>query len=115
MSSPSAAVRGGAAAAARAAWRTAPVSSPERRLLAAALLEMLPALAPYGRAVQAQPIKPVLKAPGNKRLKLQCDILRSNFAVKFNLRRYITARKLARPWSSHGGCWYGHVKHYPPA
>jgi hypothetical protein len=33
----------------------------------------------------------MLKAPGTKRLKLQCDDPLSNFAFKFNLRRYITA------------------------
>jgi len=38
--------------------------------------------------VELEPIKPVLKAPGSKRLKLNCDIPLSNFAFKFNLRRY---------------------------
>ena len=33
-------------------------------------------------------MKPVLKAPGTKRLKLKCDESLSNFAFKFNLRRY---------------------------
>jgi hypothetical protein len=33
------------------------------------------------------PIKPKLKAPGTKRLKLTFDKLLSNFAFKFNLRR----------------------------
>jgi hypothetical protein len=47
-------------------------------------------LGTYGRAVQVDPIKPPLKAPGNKRLKLRCDIMLSNFAVKFKLRRYTT-------------------------
>ena len=41
-----------------------------------------------GRVVQVDPIKPVLKAPGTKRLKVNCDILLSNFAFKFNLRLY---------------------------
>jgi hypothetical protein len=36
-------------------------------------------------------MKPTLKPPGTKRLKLQCDILVSTVAVKFNLRRYIWA------------------------
>jgi hypothetical protein len=34
-------------------------------------------------------MKTVLKAPGTKRLKLKCDEPLSNFAFKFNLRRYI--------------------------
>jgi hypothetical protein len=38
--------------------------------------------------VQVDPIKPTLKAPGTKRLKLNYDELLSNFAFKFNLRRY---------------------------
>jgi len=32
-------------------------------------------------------MKPKLKPPGSKRLKLNWDILLSNFAFKFNLRR----------------------------
>jgi len=39
--------------------------------------------------VQVDPIQPVLKAPGAKRLKLECDILLSNSTFKFNLRRHI--------------------------
>ena len=42
----------------------------------------------HGRAVQLAPIKPRLKAPGTKRLKLKCDVLLSASAFKFNLRRY---------------------------
>jgi len=38
--------------------------------------------------VQVDPIKPTLKAPGTKRLKLKYDELLSNFAFDFNLRRY---------------------------
>jgi hypothetical protein len=38
--------------------------------------------------VQVDSIKPTLKAPGSKRLKLHCDILLSTSAVNFNLRRY---------------------------
>jgi len=41
-----------------------------------------------GRSVQVDPIKPTLKAPGTKRLKLECDELLSKFAFRFNLRRY---------------------------
>jgi hypothetical protein len=42
-----------------------------------------------GRAVQVDPIKHTLKAPGPQRLKLEYDGLLSNFAFKFNWRRYI--------------------------
>ena len=41
-----------------------------------------------GRVVQVDPMKPKLKPPGSKRLKLKCGVLLSNFAFKFNLRRY---------------------------
>jgi len=44
-----------------------------------------------GRAVQVDPIKPTLKAPGYARLKLKCDDMLSNFAFKLNLRRYMRA------------------------
>ena len=44
----------------------------------------------HGRAVQVDPIKPTLKAPGTKRLKLKYDKLLSSFAFNFNLRRYYT-------------------------
>ena len=39
-------------------------------------------------------MKPTLKAPGTKRLKLKCHRLLSTFAFDFNLRRYITTSKL---------------------
>ena len=39
--------------------------------------------------MQVDPIKPTLKAPGTKRLKLKYDKVLSSFAFKFNLRRYI--------------------------
>jgi hypothetical protein len=42
----------------------------------------------HGRAVQVDPIKPKLKPPGTKRLKLQYDEPLSKYAFKFNLRRY---------------------------
>ena len=45
----------------------------------------------HGRAVQGAPMKPQLKPPGTQRLKLNCDILLSTSAFKFNLRRYNTA------------------------
>jgi hypothetical protein len=42
-----------------------------------------------GRAVQVEPMKPVLKAPGSTHSKLRYDGPLSNFALNFNLRRYI--------------------------
>ena len=48
-----------------------------------------PTTAARGRAVQVDPIKPALKPSGKERLKLIYDGLLSNFAFKFNLRRYI--------------------------
>ena len=47
---------------------------------------------PPGRVVQVDPMKPKLKPPGTKRLKLERAILLSNSAFKFNLRRYTQAR-----------------------
>jgi hypothetical protein len=44
-----------------------------------------------GRAVRVDPIKPTLKAPGTERLKLKYEELLSNFGLKFNSRRYISA------------------------
>ena len=41
-----------------------------------------------GMAVQVDPIKPTLKAPGTKRLKLKCADLLSSLAFKFNLRHF---------------------------
>jgi len=41
-----------------------------------------------GRAVQVDPMKRVLKAPGTILLKLRYDEPLSNFAFEFNLRRY---------------------------
>ena len=38
------------------------------------------------------PIKPNLKPPGTKRLKLNCDVLLSTSALEFNLRRYNVAK-----------------------
>jgi len=42
-----------------------------------------------GEAVLVDPVKPMLKAPGTKRLKLHYDAPLSSFAFKINLRRYI--------------------------
>jgi hypothetical protein len=39
-------------------------------------------------AVQVDPIKPMLKAPGTERLKLEYHESLSKFAFNFNLRRY---------------------------
>jgi len=47
-----------------------------------------------GRAVQVDPIKPTLKAPGSKLLKPEHDKLLSNFVFNFNLRRYTGVGKL---------------------
>ena len=44
----------------------------------------------HSRAVLVHPIKPTLKAPETKRLKLKYVTLHSTFAFKFNLRRYNT-------------------------
>ena len=41
--------------------------------------------------MQVAPIKPMLKSPGTKRLKLLHDEPPSDFALKFNLRRYMKA------------------------
>jgi len=38
--------------------------------------------------VQVDPLKPKLKPPGVKHLKLICDVLLSSSAFKLNLRRY---------------------------
>jgi len=43
--------------------------------------------------MQADPIKPKLKAPGTKRLKLKSDELLANFALTCNLRRYDEERQ----------------------
>jgi len=48
-------------------------------------------LAGNGRAVQVDPIKPTLKAPGSMLLKLRYVGPVLNFAFKVNLRRYTTA------------------------
>jgi dynein heavy chain len=46
--------------------------------------------------VQVDPIKPMLKPPGTKRLKAVCDIMLSTSAFKFNLRRYSKAGEKSR-------------------
>jgi len=42
-------------------------------------------------------MKPKLKPPGTESLKLKCDDLLSNFAFKFNMRRYIKASPTPKP------------------
>jgi len=44
--------------------------------------------------VQLDPIKPYLKPPGTKRLKLKCDEPLSNIAFNFNLRRHIKVKRI---------------------
>jgi len=48
----------------------------------------VPEDAELGKAVQVDPIKPVLKAPGTMRLNLRDGKLLSRFAFEINLRRY---------------------------
>jgi len=62
-------------------------------VLNGALLErQLVVLCPnLGEAVQVDPVKSMLKAPGTKRLKLKYNELLSNIALNFNLRRYTWA------------------------
>jgi hypothetical protein len=45
--------------------------------------------------VQVDPIKPKLKAPGMKLLKLKCDDLRLKFAFRYKSRLYIMGILLA--------------------
>ena len=47
----------------------------------------------HGRAVQVDPTKATVKAPGTKRLKLNHDKLLSRLAFNFNLRRYTMAER----------------------
>jgi len=46
-------------------------------------------------------MKPTLKAPGTKRLKLQYDGLLSMFPFKFNLRRYTTEEAAAQAYNKY--------------
>jgi hypothetical protein len=52
-----------------------------------------------GGAVQVDPMKPMLKGPKAKRLKVKYYKLLSNFAFRFNLRRYTWARRRATRWA----------------
>ena len=57
----------------------------------------------HGRAVQVDPIKPTLKPPGTKRLKLEYDEPLSSFAFNFKLRHYIMyAEYLAKVFQAAG-------------
>ena len=49
-----------------------------------------------GKAVQVDPMKPMLKAPGTKRLTLNHDTLLSSLAFNSNLRRYSEAGAYTR-------------------
>ena len=64
-----------------------------------------------GKAVQVEPMKPVLTPPGSMLLKLRHDGPLSNFAFDFNVRRYSTARGartlgLYSIGSSHDVAWW---------
>jgi len=52
-----------------------------------------PRVSSPGMAVQVDPVKLTLKAPGAKRLKLTHDSPLLNFAFNFNVRRYTQARR----------------------
>jgi hypothetical protein len=56
-------------------------------------------------------MKPALKAPGTKRLKLTCDETLSNFAFNFKLRRYTKAGLAA---AGSGGAAGGAENTAPP-
>jgi len=51
-----------------------------------------------GGAVQVDPMRPMLKPPRTKHLKLKCDMLLSTFAFTFNLRRYTWVAWTAGAW-----------------
>jgi hypothetical protein len=54
--------------------------------------------------VQVDPIKPAVKAPGIKRLKLNYDKMLSSFGFNFNLRRYIEAQMHENAGAAVGRC-----------
>jgi len=62
------------------------------------------AVASPGRAVQFDPIKPTVKAPGSERLKLKYEELLSNFGFKFKLRHYSPGprRRWTTAWRASG-------------
>ena len=57
--------------------------------------------------MQVEPVKPKLKAPGTKRLKLYYDKLPSSFAFNFNLRRYTSAARCSAAGSGLNGAVAG--------
>ena len=63
--------------------------------------------------MQVDPIKPTLKAPGTKRLKLGYDKLLSNFAFEFNLRaatpRFWRRESCGRRWPAGQGLTLIHI------
>jgi hypothetical protein len=57
-----------------------------------------------GKAVQVDPVKPKLKPPGTKHLKLKCDMLLSTSAFKFNVCRYNWGTSIAFAKSTSKPC-----------
>ena len=57
--------------------------------------------------MRVDPIKPTLKAPGTKRLKLEYDDLLSSVAFNFNLRRYRVVDR--PPLTATAAAWTGPV------
>ena len=55
--------------------------------------------------MQVDPVKPKLKPPGTKPLKLKYEKLLSNFAVKFNLSRYSEATSREAVWEARFKVW----------
>jgi hypothetical protein len=55
--------------------------------------------AALGRAMQVEPMEPILKAPGTGHLKLTYDTRLLSFAFNFNLRRYCLAWRDLAYWS----------------
>ena len=56
-----------------------------------------------GEAVQVEPIKSNMKAPGAQRLKLKYDNPISSFAFNFNLRRYSVGCLRRQKYTTMGG------------
>ena len=66
---------------------SAPTAAGVPSQLERVVLDVMRGVLIYGRAVQVDPMKPKLKPPGIKRLKLNCDILLSNSTCAATLRR----------------------------
>jgi hypothetical protein len=47
----------------------------------------------YGRAAQVDPIKPTLKAPGTRQIKLKYYTLLESFGYNFNLRGFTMGKR----------------------